>query len=164
MKARKVFAWIAAALAVAAIAAVILVVTAYRSDIRAGRERITGRSAVVPTPYGDVEYTEGGNGPDVLVIHGAGGGFDQGELIVEAVLEDRFGWIAPSRFGYLRSTFREGATHDDQAHAYACLLDYLGVRRGARIVSYVDLLRRRARGHGRPGRSRQKRRSVNRYL
>jgi len=131
MKARKVFAWIAAAFAVAAIAAVILVGAAYLSDMRAARERITGRSAVVPTPYGDVEYVLGGEGPDVLVIHGAGGGFDQGELMVEAVLEDRFRWIAPSRFGYLRSTFREGATHDDQAHAYAHLLDHLGVQRVA---------------------------------
>ena len=28
-----------------------------------------------------------------------------------------FRWIAPSRFGYLRSTFRRGSTFDDQAHA-----------------------------------------------
>lgn len=131
MKARKMVFWIAATLAFAAIAAVIVVWTAYRSDMRAARERVRGKSAVAATPYGDVEYAEGGEGPGVLVIHGAGGGYDQGELIVEAVLDGRFHWVAPSRFGYLRSTFREGASYDDQAHAYACLLDQLGVRRVA---------------------------------
>jgi pimeloyl-ACP methyl ester carboxylesterase len=131
MKAGKMLFWIAAALAFAAIAAVLVVGTAYRSDMRAARERIRGKSAVVATPYGDVEYGEGGAGPDVLVIHGAGGGYDQGELIVEAVLDERFHWIAPSRFGYLRSTFRDGAGYDDQAHAYACLLDQLSVLRVA---------------------------------
>jgi pimeloyl-ACP methyl ester carboxylesterase len=125
------FLWVAAGLAFAAVVVLALTWIAYRSDIRKARERISGKSAVVATPYGDVEYTEGGSGPDVLVIHGAGGGYDQGELMVEAVLGDRFRWIAPSRFGYLRSTFREGADYDDQARAYASLLDQLGVPRVA---------------------------------
>ncbi len=68
------------------------------------------------------------------MIHGSGGGFDQGELVAEAVLGDGFRWIAPSRFGYLRSTFHEGATFDEQAHAYACLLDHLGVERAAVVA------------------------------
>jgi pimeloyl-ACP methyl ester carboxylesterase len=68
------------------------------------------------------------------VIHGSGGGYDQGELVVQAVLGDQFHWIAPSRFGYLRSTFNEGATFDDQAHAYAYLLDQLGVEEAAVVA------------------------------
>jgi pimeloyl-ACP methyl ester carboxylesterase len=134
MKARKMFIWIAALLAAAAVAAAILVWAACRSDMRAARERIRGKSAVVATPYGDVEYAEGGEGPDVLVVHGAGGGYDQGELVVEAVLDERFRWVAPSRFGYLRSTFCDAATYDDQARAYACLLDDLGVQRVAVVA------------------------------
>ena len=63
----------------------------------------------------------------MLVIHGSGGGFDQGELLAQALLRDRYRWIAPSRFGYLRSSFRHGATFDDQAHAYAFLLDHLRI-------------------------------------
>jgi pimeloyl-ACP methyl ester carboxylesterase len=70
----------------------------------------------------------------VLVIHGSGGGFDQGELLARAVLDERFHWIAPSRFGYLRSTFRDGATFDDQAQAYAYLLDHLRVGKVAVIA------------------------------
>ena len=88
----------------------------------------------MPSPYGDIEYTEGGSGPAVLVIHGSGGGYDQGELLAQAVLGEQFHWIAPSRFGYLRSTFREGATFDDQAHAYAYLLDRLGIRKVAVVA------------------------------
>jgi pimeloyl-ACP methyl ester carboxylesterase len=43
-------------------------------------------------------------------------------------------WIAPSRFGYLRSTSKPGATFDDQAHAYAHLLEHLGLERVAVVA------------------------------
>lgn len=107
---------------------------AYRRDMRRSYQRIAGKSTVVPSPYGDIEYTEGGTGPHVLVSHGSGGGFDQGALIAEAFLVPGFHWIAPSRFGYLRSTYREGSTFDDQAHAYAALLDHLGINRVAVVA------------------------------
>lgn len=100
---------------------------AYVRDMRRAYGRIEGRSTVIASRYGDIEYLEGGSGPAVLVVHGSGGGFDQGELIARAMLGDRFHWIAPSRFGYLRSTFHAGATFDDQAHAYAHLLDHLHI-------------------------------------
>jgi pimeloyl-ACP methyl ester carboxylesterase len=96
--------------------------------------RIQGRSTVVPSPCGDIEYTDAGSGTPALVIHGSGGGYDQGELVAEAVLGGGFRRITPSRFGYLRSTFREGATWDDQAHAYACLLDHLGIEKAAVVA------------------------------
>jgi pimeloyl-ACP methyl ester carboxylesterase len=127
---RGIVGWIAAGL----ILAVVLVLAVYLRDINRAYERIRGRSTVIPSPYGDIEYTEGGSGPPVLVIHGSGGGYDQGELIARAVLDEQFHWIAPSRFGYLRSTFREGATFDDQAHAYAYLLDQLGVEKVAVVT------------------------------
>lgn len=126
----KILRWIAIGL----ILAVVLVSAAYLSDINRAYERIQGKSTVIPSPYGDIEYTEGGSGPPVLVIHGSGGGYDQGELVVQAVLGDQFHWIAPSRFGYLRSTFSEGATFDDQAHAYAYLLDRLGIEKVAVVA------------------------------
>ena len=112
---------------VASTAVVALFTAAYLRDMARAYGRVRGRSTVVPSSCGDIEYTEGGSGPPVLVIHGSGGGYDQGELLVRALLGDRFRWITPSRFGYLRSAFREGATFDDQAHAYARLLDRLGV-------------------------------------
>jgi len=97
-------------------------------------ERVRGKSTVISSAYGDIEYTEGGAGPHVLVIHGSGGGYDQGELIVQSFLDNRFHWISPSRFGYLRSTFNDGATFDDQAHAYAALLDHLGIEEVAVVA------------------------------
>lgn len=126
----KILRWIAVGL----IVAVVFVSAAYLWDMNRAYDRIQGKSTVIPSPYGDIEYTEGGSGPPVLVIHGSGGGYDQGELVVEAVLGDQFHWIAPSRFGYLRSTFSEGATFDDQAHAYAYLLDQLGVEKAAVVA------------------------------
>ena len=106
----------------------------YARDMRRAYDRIRRGSDVVPSPFGDIEYAEGGAGQPVLVIHGSGGGFDQGELLAHAVLGGDVRWIAPSRFGYLRSTFHPGATFDDQAHAYAFLLDHLGVGRAAVVT------------------------------
>lgn len=107
---------------------------AFFRDSHQAYNRIRGKSSLIQSPYGDIEFTVSGSGPPVLVIHGSGGGFDQGELIAGSVLDDNFRRICPSRFGYLRSTFREGATFDDQAHAYAFLLDTLGVERVAVIA------------------------------
>jgi pimeloyl-ACP methyl ester carboxylesterase len=102
------------------------------ADLRAAYSRIGPASAseVVRVPLGVVEFQRGGaDGTPVLVIHGSGGGFDQGALIAQAVLGDKMRWIAPSRFGYLRSTLPPQASFDDQAEAYAQLLDALGLSR-----------------------------------
>ncbi len=103
-------------------------------DIRRHYRRIADKGTVIPSSYGDIEFITGGSGPPVLVVHGSGGGWDQGEILAEAVIGDRFRWIAPSRFGYLRSTFHAGATFDDQAHAYASLLDHLGIKKVAVVA------------------------------
>ena len=112
----------------------ILVSVAYARDIKQAYERVRAGGTVIPSPYGDIEFTQGGAGADVLVIHGSGGGYDQGELIAEAVLGNDFHWITPSRFGYLRSSFHEGATWDEQAHAYAALLDNLDIDKVAVVA------------------------------
>ena len=121
-------------IAVASLLLFFVAAAAYVRDIGRAYERVAGRSKVIATPDGNVEFTQGGSGPAVLVIHGSGGGYDQGELIARAVVGDEFHWVAPSRFGYLRSTFREGATFDDQAHAYAHLLDHLGIGKVAVVA------------------------------
>jgi 2-hydroxy-6-oxonona-2,4-dienedioate hydrolase len=127
---RRILRWISIGLILAAV----LVSAAYFWDMNRAYERVYGKSTVMASPYGDIEFTDGGSGPDVLVIHGSGGGYDQGELLARAVLGDQFHRITPSRFGYLRSTFHEGATFDDQAHAYAYLLDQLGIKKVAVVA------------------------------
>lgn len=109
------------------VSAAVAVSVAYQRDMARAYARIEGRSEVVAWPGGMIEYTQHGSGPAVLVVHGSGGGFDQGEFLAHAALGDGWRVITPSRFGYLRSTFPPGATFDDQAHAYARLLDHLGI-------------------------------------
>lgn len=103
-------------------------------DTRRAYARITGNSALVSSPLRDIEFKRGGTGVPVLVVHGSGGGYDQGALIATAILGNGFDWIAPSRFGYLRSTLCQGATFDDQADAYAHLLDRLDLPKVAVVA------------------------------
>jgi pimeloyl-ACP methyl ester carboxylesterase len=127
--------WIAIALATLLLLALAWGAWAFLRDMAQARERIAaGASQVVATPGGAIEYAQGGAGAPVLVIHGSGGGFDQGLLLAQAVLGEGFRWIAPSRFGYLRSSVPAGATFDDQADAYLRLLDHLGLPKVAVVA------------------------------
>ena len=108
----------------------------YMRDMDRAYERISGKSSVISSPYGDIEYKTGGSssGTPVLVIHGGGGGYDQGELISNVVLDNQFFWIAPSRFGYLGSELPANATWDHQSSAYAFLLDHLKIEEVAVVA------------------------------
>jgi pimeloyl-ACP methyl ester carboxylesterase len=122
---KTILLWTAAVLATGTI----VLYAAYFRDINRAHERVRAAGTVIPSTYGEIEYTAVGSGPPVLLIHGSGGGYDQGELIAQAVLSDEFHVITPSRFGYLRSTIPESATWDEQAHAYALLLEHLRIER-----------------------------------
>lgn len=101
----------------------------YSRDIRAARARISSGSEVVNTPCGPIEYAEVGTGPTVLVIHGAGGGFDQGLDLARPLIDAGFRVIAVSRFGYLRTPMPAVASPEAQADAHACLLDAIKIDR-----------------------------------
>ena len=103
----------------------------YRRDIRRARARVSAGSRIAITSSGPIEYAILGEGAPVLVVHGAGGGFDQG-LDIGRVLANRgFRVIAPSRFGYLRTPLPSDASAEAQADAHAALLDALDIRRAA---------------------------------
>jgi pimeloyl-ACP methyl ester carboxylesterase len=88
---------------------------------------------MIPTPFGNEEYASLGKGDAVLVVHGAGGGFDQG-LDMNRPLADRgYRLIAPSRFGYLGSASPANLTTAMQADAYLHLLNQLGIDKVAVI-------------------------------
>ena len=116
------------------LAATVLVSAVFIRDMHRADERVREKGTVIASPFGNIEFTEAGSGPPVLVIHGSGGGYDQGELIAQAVLGGDFHSITPSRFGYLGSSFHAGATWDDQADAYANLLDHLGIGKVAVVA------------------------------
>ena len=99
----------------------------FRRAVEAADRRVAGRSSTVATPFGTLEYAIAGSGPPLLMIHGTGGGFDQGLRFAAALM--RFGYriIAPSRFGYLRSDFPVDPSLVNQADALAALLDHLAI-------------------------------------
>lgn len=101
----------------------------YRSELRAIEHRVTAGSRIVETLHGPIEFASWGNGPPVLIVHGAGGGYDQGRLMADAFGDDGFHWIAPSRFGYLRTPLPGDASTKVQADAFAELIDALGIDR-----------------------------------
>jgi 2-hydroxy-6-oxonona-2,4-dienedioate hydrolase len=109
------------------------IVSAYRADMRRADARIFSGSTVTSTPCGPIEYAVRGDGPPVLVVHGAGGGFDQGMLLGEELVARGYRAIAVSRFGYLRTPVPADASPEVQADAHACLLDALGIP-GAAVI------------------------------
>jgi 2-hydroxy-6-oxonona-2,4-dienedioate hydrolase len=107
----------------------------YQRDIRLARERVAAGGRIVQTACGPVEYGKCGDGSaagdmPILVLHGAGGGYDQA-LLVGCLMVSEKGYpiLAPSRFGYLGSPIPNDSSIEAQADAYACLLDALGVER-----------------------------------
>jgi pimeloyl-ACP methyl ester carboxylesterase len=102
-----------------------LAYAAYRKDIKAARRRIKTGRQFIDSPDGPIEFAEAGNGPAVLLIHGAGGGFDQGLDLGETYLGDGYRVIAPSRFGYLGTPLPADASPEAQADAHLRLLDAL---------------------------------------
>jgi 2-hydroxy-6-oxonona-2,4-dienedioate hydrolase len=115
----------------ALVAAAVAVTYFYQRDIQQARERIASGSRMAQTACGPIEYAEVGSGPPVLVVHGAGGGFDQGLDFGAPLAARGFRVIAMSRFGYLRTPLPADASPAAQADAHACLLDALHVPRAA---------------------------------
>ncbi|MDO8262199.1 MAG: alpha/beta hydrolase [Gallionella sp.] len=106
-----------------------VVLTSYQRDIQQARQRIATGSQIVQTPCGPIEYAIAGDGPAVLLVHGAGGGYNQSLAFGEALVNRGFRVIAMSRFGYLRTPLPKDATASAQADAHACLLDALHIQR-----------------------------------
>lgn len=89
------------------------------------------RPVEVHTRRGSVECAFLGEGPAVLALHGAMGGFDQGLILARTAGVPGFRYIAPSRPGYLGTSLALGRTPEEQADLYRDLLDALGIDRVA---------------------------------
>lgn len=111
------------------VAALTLVSLGCWRDMRAAIARVESGSTVVDTLCGPIEYATAGTGSPVLMVHGAGGGFDQGLAFGAPLVRAGYTVISPSRFGYLRTPLPLDASARRQAEAHACLLDALGLQR-----------------------------------
>lgn len=103
----------------------------YQHDINLARERISVGSKIADTPCGKIEYADSGSGSPVLLVHGAGSGYDQGVDSSKYLVQGGFRVIAMSRFGYLRTPLPSDSSAIAQADAHACLLDALKIKRAA---------------------------------
>jgi pimeloyl-ACP methyl ester carboxylesterase len=98
---------------------------------RATAARLRAGSQVVTTTRGPVEVAALGDGPVVLVSHGRPGGYDQGLLIARLLGPAPLRFLAVSRPGYLRTPLTVGRSPEEQADAFAALLDALQIPRVA---------------------------------
>lgn len=101
----------------------------FARDMRELEARVEGRSQLLETSFGVIEYASAGEGHPVLVIHGSGGGFDQGLDFTSPLAGYGFRLVAPSRFGYLGTPAVEDLTLELQADAYVDLLDHLALEK-----------------------------------
>lgn len=87
--------------------------------------------STVTTPRGPVEYAAFGEGPAVLALHGAMGGYDQGLILARTIGAPGYRFVAASRPGYLGTPLTAGRTPEEQADACADLLNVLGISQAA---------------------------------
>ena len=103
-------------------------VNSYAAAMRQAEATIDpSHSNLIDTRFGALEYAERGTGAPVLMVHGTGGGFDQGLMFAHGLVERGYRVIAPSRFGYLRSAMPEVPSSANQADAFIDLIDHLGI-------------------------------------
>lgn len=86
------------------------------------------------TALGVVEYVELGEGPVVVALHGAMGGYDQSLILAQTIGNAGYRYIAMSRPGYLGTPMSSGQTPEQQGDLIATLLDNLGIARAGVIA------------------------------
>jgi pimeloyl-ACP methyl ester carboxylesterase len=113
-----------------------LVLSRYATEMRAADRALENLgSQVIDTPCGPLEYARVGQGQPVLAVHGTMGGFDQGLVAAKPAIDAGYQVISISRFGYLRTPLPADASVDNQAQAFACLLDALDITKVAIITT-----------------------------
>ncbi len=120
--------WIGAA-GIGAAALTALIAIAAERAVTERKASLASVSQQVETRHGTLQYAAWGAGPPVIVLHGAGGGFDQGRLLAQAVGGKGLRWIAISRFGYLGSDLPEDTSTRAQAETISDLVHALGLKR-----------------------------------
>ena len=107
--------------------------TAWRfdADIKGSSAAAALGGMLIDTRCGPIEYQGAGSGVPLLMVHGSGGGHDQGIVFAGSLAQRGIRVIAMSRFGYLRTPMPADASPAAQADAHVCLLDALGIGKAA---------------------------------
>ena len=122
---------VSAVLAMILLVAVFLIWWRFGHDMQLATARAAQGSVLAATRCGPIEYQEAGTGVPLLLVHGSGGGHDQGMAFAGGLAQRGIRVIAMSRFGYLRTPMPADASPAAQADAHVCLLDALGIRQAA---------------------------------
>jgi pimeloyl-ACP methyl ester carboxylesterase len=109
------------------VGATALIIVRFRLDLDQARARAAQGSELVQTRCGQIEFEQAGSGVPLLVVHGSGGGHDQGMAFAKPLAQHGIRVIAMSRFGYLRTPMPADESAAAQADAHVCLLDALGI-------------------------------------
>ena len=123
-------------LSVVTIVVVVFLYGSFQADMAVAQSRIAKGSQIIDTAFGHIEYADAGHGYPVLVVHGAGGGYDQGVILANILLDgNSYRVIAPSRFGFLHTPVPDVTNNKSsfaaQADVYANLLDKLNIKKVA---------------------------------
>jgi 2-hydroxy-6-oxonona-2,4-dienedioate hydrolase len=111
--------------------AALVIRSRFDHDLTIAAERAAQGSEVVTTRCGPIEVQQAGEGIPLLMIHGSGGGHDQGMAWARPLVQQGVRVIAMSRFGYLRTPRPADASPEAQADAHVCLLDALRITKAA---------------------------------
>lgn len=126
MKHRVMFGVFAAVAAVILVSALVIRAR-FERDLVTAAQRAAQGSTLVATRCGPIEAQQAGEGIPLLIVHGSGGGHDQGMAWARPLVQQGVRVIAMSRFGYLRTPRPADASPEAQADAHICLLDALGI-------------------------------------
>jgi len=117
--------------AVALLMAAFVIRSRFERDLSDATVRAAQGSELIDTRCGPIEVQQAGAGIPLLMIHGSGGGHDQGMDWARPLTQHGIRVIAMSRFGYLRTPRPADASPEAQADAHVCLLDALGIAKAA---------------------------------
>lgn len=96
----------------------------YRQEKKQALHTLRKNSQTIPVKDGVVDLATQGEGPAVLILHGGGGGYEQGAAIGQLLELNQHKVISVSRPGHRRTPLTVGTTLSQQAQLFCDVLDH----------------------------------------